>query len=347
MTKAELLQEELRLTQLHHDAFLVEFLGAERSGLSAARIGELIDAGLISDSSMQGLKVGSTDLDPFEFLAVAGTKMDEADPKTRKQMREWSVDKWMPMVKVTLSDLRSMSREEAEERAQDGTLPDAPPLTYTERPPIEPPSWMSPAESAGYERALLRGGEYIRGLGNILHEDLSSVVAEVWDGEQIMAEADAPKRQERLGQLREELARSLATKRDARALAGALADRTEYYAHNWKRIATTEIQGSHNEGRIAHALRAYGDNAQVARIPETSACEYCRAAFAPEGTPVVFRAMELLGNGTNVGRTRAQWLPTVWPMHPNCRCDTISVPFGFVVSEDGTLEKEEQTDALS
>ena len=57
MTKAELLQEELRLTLLHHDAFLVEFLGAQKSGLSAARIGELFDAGLISEDAMEGMKI--------------------------------------------------------------------------------------------------------------------------------------------------------------------------------------------------------------------------------------------------------------------------------------------------
>jgi hypothetical protein len=342
VTKAELLQEELRLTLLHHDAFLVEFLGAQKSGLSAARIGELFDAGLISEDAMEGMKIGTTDLDPFEFIAVAGAKMDEASPQDRKKMREWGVEQWLPHVKVKVEDLRSMTREEAEERKDDGVLSTVPPLEITASPSIEPPSWMSPAEAAGYERAVLRGGEYIRGLGNILHEDLDKVVGEVWAGEQIAQEADATKRQERLAQVREELATSLATKRDARALAGALADRTEHYAHNWKRIATTELQGAHNEGRISYALRAYGDSAQVARIPETDACDYCREAFAPEGAPKVFRAAELLGNGTNVGRTRAQWQPTAWPMHPNCRCDTIAVPFGFKVAEDGTIVREDQ-----
>jgi hypothetical protein len=34
MTQLELLQEAERVTRLHNDAFLVEFLGAERAGLA-------------------------------------------------------------------------------------------------------------------------------------------------------------------------------------------------------------------------------------------------------------------------------------------------------------------------
>jgi hypothetical protein len=342
VTKAELLQEELRLTLLHHDAFLVEFVGAERSGLSAERIGELIDAGLINEDTMQGLKIGGTSIDPYEFTAVAGALMDEADPETRRQMREWGIERWAPLVQVKREDLRSMSREQAEERKQGGALTDTPPIELSEQPAIEPPSWMSPAESAGYERAVLRGGEYIRGLGNILHADLEQVVAEEWYKDQLVSVPDPVKRQRQLEILREELADTLATTRDARALARTLADRTGHYAHNWLRIATTEIQGAHNEGRVNHALRTYGDDAQIARVPESDACEYCRAAFAPDGTPKVFKVSEIMGNGTNVGRTRKQWQPTVWPMHPNCRCDTITVPQGFTVTEEGTIEREDE-----
>lgn len=349
MTKIELLLEQQRLSLLHHDAFLVEFLGAERSGLSAERIGELLDEGLVDEASMQGLTVGATGLDPYEFSALAGTLMDDADPETRKQMREWDIERWAPMVQVRREDLRSLTREEAEARAQNGALAPAPPIEYTERPSVTPPAWMSVAEQAGYERAILRGGEFIRGLGNELNADLLQVVAEEWAGEQIVREVDPAKRQDMLAIVREELADSLATKRDARALAGALADRSQHYAHNWKRIAVTELQGAHNEGRVSYALNAYGEDAQVARIPESDACEYCRMHFAPSGVPKVFKVADIIGNGTNVGRKRSQWQPTVWAMHPNCRCDTIAVPQGFIVAEDGTLSREgyEQNDTTS
>jgi hypothetical protein len=47
---------------------------------------------------------------------------------------------------------------------------------------------------------------------------------------------------------------------------------------------------------------------------------------------------ELIENGTNVGRARADWQPTAYPVHPNCRCDTIPVGPTQTVSRSGRLE---------
>lgn len=341
MTREELLKEQRRLAELHHDAFLVEFLGAEGSGLSVERIGELVDAGLLSDDAMEGaMGLGAENLHPYAVLHVAGQLMDEASPKQRAEMRQWSLSQWLPLVELRVEDLRNRSREELEAQGGGrGVVPPAPPIERTAPMSPQPPSWMSTAEAGGYERALTRAGEYIRGLGNQLNDDLDKVVAERWAGEDIVEEVDPVRRQQMLDIIRNETARTLASDRDARALARTLADRTKYYAHNWQRIATTELQASHNEGRVQAAVSAYGDSAQVARIPETGACDYCEALFTEGGVPKVFSVVELLGAGTNVGRTRAQWQATLWPMHPNCRCDTITVPPGFTVTKEGALRR--------
>ena len=342
MTRDELLAEQRRLAELHHDAFLVEFLGAQRAGLSQERLGELIDAGLLDDESLKGLKAGGTDLDMYEFLLVAGDIMGTADDATRAQMRTWGIERWAPLVEVRAVDLRNRRRDELEAVGGGrGALPPAPPIERTAPMPIEPPTWMSPAESAGYVRALTRAGEYCRGLGNRLNADLDQVVAEAWAGEVIAQEVDPIQRQQRLDEIRNETARTLATTRDARALAGTLADRSQYYAHNWQRIAVTELQGAHNEGRINAALRAHGDDAQVARIPESDACSRCLDLFTDGAEPIVFKVVDLIGNGVNVGRDRSEWRATVWPMHPNCRCDTITVPPGFIVTREGALRRAE------
>ena len=157
MTRDELLAEQRRLAELHHDAFLVEFLGAQRAGLSQERLGELIDAGLLDDESMKGLKAGGTDLDMYEFLLVAGDIMGTADDATRAQMRTWGIERWAPLVEVRAVDLRNRRRDELEAVGGGrGALPPAPPIERTAPMPIEPPTWMSPAESAGYVRALTR-----------------------------------------------------------------------------------------------------------------------------------------------------------------------------------------------
>lgn len=343
MTREDLLKEQRRLADLHHDAFLVEFLGAEGSGLTAERIGELVDAGLLSDEAIEsarGMAVKGTDLHPYEVLHVAGVLMDEATPKQRAEMRGYSLSQWLPLVELKIEDLRTRDRAALEAQGGGrGAVPPAPPIERTAPMAPQPPSWMSPAESAGYERALTRAGEYIRGLGNRLNDDLAQVVAEQWAGEQITQEVDPVRRQQMLDIVRNETARTLASNRDARALAGTLADRSQYYAHNWQRIAVTELQGAHNEGRVQAALSAYGEGAQVARIPESGACRYCEDLFTEGGAPKVFKVADLLGAGVNVGRSRSQWQATLWPMHPNCRCDTITVPPGFIVTKEGALRR--------
>jgi len=342
MTQLELLQEAERLARLHNDAFLVEFLGAARSGLGDERIEELVRAGVLSVDALVGLRVDG--LDPYEYLAHAGRLMDAATPAQRASMREWTLEQWAPLVQARVRDSRNMTRGEAEQALVPGlTETVAVPQLDAALPPtqVTVPSWMAPAERASYARAVTRAGEYARGLGNELNEDLTRVAAEAWNGEQITREVDPARRAATLEALREEMGRTLTTSRDARALAGALGDRVGTYAHNWLRVAQTELQAAHNEGRVLAALDTDGEEAQVARIPESGACDYCLQHFTEGGAPRVFAARAIIANGVNVGRARADWLPTVFPMHPNCRCDTIQVPRGYRVTSTGALEPKE------
>ena len=342
MTQLELLQEAQRLARLHSDAFLVEFLGAARSGLGDERIDELVREGVLPVEALVGLRVD--ELDPYEFLAHAGRLMDAATPAQRASMREWTLEQWSPLVQARARDSRSMTREEAEVSLQPRlTETIAVPQLDATAPPtqVTVPAWMAPAERASYARAVTRAGEYARGLGNELHEDLTRVAAEAWTGEQITREVDPVRRAATLEALREEMGRTLTSTRDARALAGAMGDRVGTYAHNWQRIAETELQAAHNEGRVLAALDADGEGAQVARVPESGACDWCLKHFTEGGAPRVFLARDLIANGVNVGRARADWLPTVFPMHPKCRCDTINVPQGYRVTRTGALVKQE------
>ena len=260
-------------------------------------------------------------------------------PERLAELREYDITEFTPLVVAKLDDLRSMSRTEAEARRYEPMRAPAP-QGEGGRSPAPPPDWMSPAERGAYQRLSLRAGEYIRGLGNALSAELENVIAEGWAGEEITEEILPEQRQQMLTMIREEASRELATGRDARRLAGTLADRSQYYAHNWLRIAQTELQGAHNEGRIIASVEAYGDGARVARIPESGACDQCISLLTDEaGNPRVWRVDELQNNGVNVGRRREEWVATIFPIHPNCRCDTISVPEGFSVTSDGRLRR--------
>jgi len=337
MTRDELAQEAARLTSLYHDALLVDILGERGSGLSDERLAELRDDGLLLDP----MTFGDIDLNPLEYILAAG-HVFESQPERLAELRELGVDEFTPLLEVELRRVTPSTEDTSVEVEQ----PDAPDAPSTEddtpRTPPTPPEWMSVAERGAYERLALRSGEYIRGLGNALSAELEDVAAEGWEGETIVDEVIPEQREAMLAALREEAANESATGRDARRLAGTLADRTGYYAHNWLRIAQTELQGAHNEGRVIAAVEARGEGALVARVPESGACSACLRVFAnADGSPRVFRVDELAANGVNVGRSRSEWLATVFPVHPNCRCDTISVPDGFEVTPDGRLRRAE------
>lgn len=328
----EFTKEVERLTQMYHDAFLIDLFGIEGSGLSESRIEELREAQLIDES----MSVGG--LTPFEFMMGAGHIFSE-NPDRVDELRRYGIEEFEPLVSVMVNDLRTNPRE-VQGIVEPSSVPPLPQGVAPSMPPPPPPEWMSTAEAGAYQRAVLRAGMYARGLGNTLAEELEDVIAEGWAGEQITEEVDPAQRETMISILRDEAGKELATGRDAQRLANTLADRTGYYSHNWKRIAQTELQASHNEGRVIYAQETYGDGAQVARIPESGACSYCVELFTDEnGRPRIFNAEELLGNGVNVGRSRSEWLPTVFPLHPNCQCDTITVPQGFIVLEDGRLRR--------
>lgn len=334
MTRDELATETARLTALYHDAYMIDLFGVMGSGLPESRIEELREAGLIDDTealTIEGIR-------PVEFMLGAGHIFGD-HPERLAELREYDVTQFTPLVIAKLEDLRTMSRTEAEAQVVDPMeTPSVP--TESPRTPAPPPPWMSPAERGAYQRLVGRAGEYIRGLGNALSAELEDVASEGWRGADIVEEVIPEQRQEMLEMLREEASRELATGRDARRLAGTLADRSEYYAHNWQRIAQTELQGAHNEGRVIASVEAYGEGARVARIPESGACDQCQSLLTDEdGSPRVWRVDELQANGVNVGRGRSEWQATIFPIHPNCRCDTISVPDGFRVTSDGRLRR--------
>jgi len=330
MLKDELIKNASEQVREQHDVFLVQLLGVENSGLDAQRIKDLYDRGLI-DLQDQGLQIGG--IDPFTFLQVAGRIFDSVDHDTKANMRTWSINEWRTPVKKELE--RMVGKSAPVGMSQ---MPTPPINQVTDlSPPQKIPAWMSPAEKGAYVSAITRAGSYARGLGNKLDEDLSKVIAEGWQGEQISEEVNPAQRNYMLETIRNETANEFIGSRDAKVLASRLADITKYYSHNWERIAQTELQASHNEGRFIDAMQ---NDDLVARVPDSNACETCLSLFVGgDGNLIIFDPSELAQNGTNVGKAKGEHKATLFPVHPNCRCDTIPVPKGFYATRDGRIRK--------
>lgn len=180
---------------------------------------------------------------------------------------------------------------------------------------LNAPEHLTPAETAAWLSAKTRAGYYIAGLST---ESRSKVRKLVQD--------------------------AIANKLQWPELADLLEVSFTGDARNWQRVARTELQGAFNEGVVATAIEQYGSQAAIAFIPESDACDKCKAAFLDEsGKPKIFPVQQLVMNGSNVGRKPSEWLPTIWPMHPNCRCQPINVPPGKSVDSSWELVSKSQS----
>jgi len=342
--KAAVLAASLsELVRAHHEAFAVEVLGADASGVSPERIQELLDAGHLDPAALSGFTIPGmrNDVDPYLFTAMVSQVFDATDPAERHKLRTWPMSAWSAAVDARIDAAPTFTPQFPStsirvEKPDPGGQAPAPSRA-------EAPEWLSDNEAYAYQSAQYRAGQYARGLGDTLADELGNVVLETWDEEEIVTEADAELRQERLEQIREATTEAIERHDDPERLAVDLMRRTDDWEHNWERIARTELQGAYNEGRIMGAIEAYGSAAQIARVTETNACRYCLALLRDEkGNPRVFTIQELLANGTNVGKPRSSWSASTWPIHPNCRCDTVVVPPGMTVGPHGELLAEEK-----
>lgn len=313
MSKADILAERIdALIRAHHDAFLVELLGGQV--LAAERIRELIDEGYITTADLSGFEVPDLEnaIDYYTYVHLVSRIFDDTSPEKRHELRRWDMDQWGQAIDAKYTEVwQAPPPEERTTVTFEAPQPDD--LEIVEFP-IDAPDWLSRSEGRAYEAAVERAGAYVTRLRDSAIDELE--------------------------QIREATAQAVAEGDEPRELAVELMRRTDDWEHNWERIARTEIQGAYNEGRIMSALEAYGQEARIAKVTETGACRHClRLHRDADGRPQVFTVRELLDNGTNVGKPRASWQATIWPVHPNCRCDTVVVPPGLIVGEYGQLEE--------
>ncbi len=340
-----LVEAELRareLIQARYEGLIVELLGPRASGLTDERIAELIEQGHLDPAAIynaDGRRRADQPLDPILFIRLAGAPYFNASEAERAKMRYATLREWVDRLSPSIS-----AREEAAPQRIDATAP----LFKVERPvppnpgPLPPPQaipkWISQSERAGLLEAYRNAGGYIRGLGVDFADEISARFYERWNGPQLLNTPDPAKRAAALEVIRAEVGAAVLTHDTAADVAGRIRQRTGDLARDFQRIAETELQAAHNEGQLYHALYTGGEGAKIARIPETGACKTCRALFLnPDQTPRLFTPGELISNGVNVGRRRADYRATVYPPHPRCRCDTITVRPGQTVTRDGRI----------
>lgn len=111
----------------------------------------------------------------------------------------------------------------------------------------------------------------------------------------------------------------------ARGLAADLANTSKDWEVDWLRIAYYLTHEAYNSGRAQSILKQYGSDAEVYFDVFPGACKSCKELFLidPEdgdSEPIVFKLSDIISNGNNIGRKVSEWLPTISPIHPYCRC---------------------------
>jgi len=322
----------------HYDALLVQLFGAELCGLPPERIQALVEDGYLNEEEMNGLEIGKSQtnepLNPILFIRRLGSVYVDADPKEKEKMRKWDLSKWSKEINKKASPRKSTP---------------ATSLPLLERPMPEDltlnpgeasiPSSFSDAEKAGIVSAFKIAGGYIRGLGSDYADEFSANMYEEWNGETLLDIPNPERRREKLKVIREEVGTALLTKDTAQEVAGRIRQRIGDLARDFDRIAETEIQAVHNEGQIYASVELDGEQARVARIPESGACNACLKLFIDPMTnsPRIFKVSDLAMNGTNIGVPRRSWKATAYPIHPHCRCDTIPLRPDQSVSRTGRI----------
>lgn len=291
-------------------------------------------------------------IDAFLASLIIGALMVDEPSADPDEDRRRPLEEWKPRIRAKLGEWR-----EAEVSAGAATValplpvstPDAPALPPSPAPtppapagtsgaliPLPPPGLPEPLREA-WIQARTRAGDYARGLGDVIRQWPEDVQREDWAGEDIATEVDADARRAKREIIRTATAEAVEKRWTPERLASEFGHKTQEWSRNWMRIARTELQQAHNEGVGIMALRADGEAARVARIPEAGACPKCLELFTEDGLPRIFSVVELLDNGTNVGKRAVEWVATLGPLHPNCRCSVQYIPEGMTLDARGWL----------
>lgn len=301
MRSALLEDAAVTLVTALHRAFLLLMVGPAQAGVSPEEAASLVRMGLITETeAVNGWVIPGVDvpMDPFQFAVMVGSVMSEEAAEPGSLRKAWD-----DVTRLRAASLRKWVGRinyRLRRRAQTGA-----PSIVTR---FTAPAWMNTQEAGAWLSARTRAANYITAIGDDARVAVRAAVRD-----------------------------AISEGSSWQTLASDLKRVTERSGRDWERVARTELQGAYNEGVLAATMSRYGAQSRVARVPESDACVHCKRLFLEDGKPRVWLASDLVRNGTNVGRKPPEWLATIWPIHPNCRCDTVTVPPGYTFSDSWDL----------
>lgn len=164
-------------------------------------------------------------------------------------------------------------------------------------------------------------------LKNRAYTDLNSLGNRIATGTRNIIIRANQKEQNNLKKLvKEKAIDAVKYRKSARELASELGHATGDWERDWLRIAYYLMQDAYNTGRAKSIFKRRGDDAEVYFKVLDKACVHCRRLYLTDpddldSEPIVFKLKDVIANGNNIGRKVKDYLPTVAPIHPYCRCN--------------------------
>lgn len=155
----------------------------------------------------------------------------------------------------------------------------------------------------------------IKGLGNKIKQGTTNII--------VAATQRDRRRIEKI--IREKTEEAIISRENVSWLASELHHATGDWDRDFDRIADYLLHEAYDTGRIQSILKEYGEDAEVYKDVYEEACEHCKTLYLidpqdPNSEPIIFNIIDIIQNGNNIGRKVDDWLPTVGPTHPYCRC---------------------------
>ena len=176
------------------------------------------------------------------------------------------------------------------------------------------------------ETSMLRALQYntyadVKKLGGNVKNDIASGIVEV--DRKGMVKAGRV--------VRDAVAESIEKRKGVNEIVSIIGNKTGQWNRDLLRIANYNLHEAFNQGRVANIERK-GTEGRIYFDVFPGSCKHCIRLYLTAGfgsAPKVFKIDEIRSNGTNIGKKVTDWLPTISPVHPSCRCTANEVPDGY------------------
>lgn len=188
---------------------------------------------------------------------------------------------------------------------------------------------LTEQEIASINSVKLQSLASLRSIGNKIFQDIN----------QILPDSSRSTQEEFI---KKELEDGVRYKKTVREIANEIAHKTGDWSRDFDRIIQYTSQTAYEAGKAAALQRQYGEDMLVYKQVYPGACKYCIKMYLTAGIgsqPKIFKLSTLISNGSNIGKKVVDWLPTLDPIHPYCRCNLMYLSN---LNQTNTWDKEKK-----